>query len=81
MTGKGRAVPDDAQAVAQAVARLAEDFPQVPHDTVVSVFTDSYRVVVEATGVPLVDKAAELALIRLEVRTGVAAGAARKGSA
>lgn len=57
------------QAVEAALARLADEFPDVPHDVITSLFGDSYQVVVEATGAPLVGKAEELARLRLEVRT------------
>lgn len=57
------------QAIDAALARLITQFPDVPHDVITSLFGDSYQVVVEATGAPLVDKAEELTRLRLEVRT------------
>lgn len=52
-----------------SLARLCRNFPGVPHDVIASVLGDSYRVVVEASGEPLVDKAEVLTRLRLEVRT------------
>ena len=60
-----------------AILRLVDEFPGVPADAVVSIVGDSYRVVVEATGEPLVEKAEELARLRLEVRTRAPASPAR----
>ena len=57
------------QAIEIALARLNRQFPDVPHDAVTSVFGDSYRLVVEVSGEPLVDKAEELTRLRLEMRT------------
>lgn len=52
-----------------ALAQLADQFPDVPLDAIASMLGESYRVVVEASGRPLVDKAEQLARLRLEVRT------------
>lgn len=51
------------------VERLADQFPDVPADVVVAIFGDAFQLVVERAGLPLVDKAEELARLRLEVRT------------
>ena len=51
-----------------AVMRLSHDYPQVPHDAVVSMLGDCYAVVVEASGQPLVGKAEQLARMRLDIR-------------
>lgn len=58
-----------------AIVHLTAQFPDVPHDAIVSIVGDSYRVIVEAVGCPLVDKAEELARLRLEVRTRTPAAA------
>jgi hypothetical protein len=52
-----------------ASRRLIRQFPDVPHDAVVSILGDAFRLVVEASGLPLTSKAEELARLRLEVRT------------
>lgn len=52
-----------------SLARLGRQFPWVPRDTIASILGESYRLVVEASGRPLVDRAEELARIRLEIRT------------
>jgi hypothetical protein len=57
------------QAIDAALERLNGQFPDVPHDAIRSVFGDSYRVVVDVAGEPLVDKAEELTCLRLEMRT------------
>ena len=57
------------ESIDAAIALLRAQFPDVPCDVVTSVFTDSFIVVVDAAGEPLVDKAEELARIRLELRT------------
>ena len=51
------------------VRRLCRQFPGVPRDAIASLLGDSYRVVVEATGLPQVAAAERLACLRLEVRT------------
>jgi hypothetical protein len=56
--------------LADAVTRLCRQFPGTPRDAIRSVLGDSYLVVVDAAGRPDVDKAEELARLRLEVRTG-----------
>lgn len=56
-----------------ALVRLCLEFPGTPQDVVRSVLGDSYEVVVNATGQPLLDKVEELARLRLEVRTGLPA--------
>lgn len=61
------------QAIDAALARLEEQFPDVPRDTIRSLFGDSYQTVVDVTGEPLVDKAEDLARLRLEIRTRHAA--------
>lgn len=57
------------EAIDAALARLDQQFPDVPHHAITSVFGDSYQVVVDVSGEPLVDKAEELARLRLEMRT------------
>lgn len=57
------------QAIDAALARLNHEFPDVPHDAITSLFGDSYQLVVDVSGEPLVDKAEELTRLRLEVRT------------
>jgi hypothetical protein len=57
------------QAIDSALVRLSEQFPDVPRDAITSLFGDSYRVVVDVTGEPLVDKAEQLTRLRLEMRT------------
>ena len=52
-----------------AVARLSADFSDVPVAAITSLLGDSYQVVVQASGLPLVEKAEELTRLRLEVRT------------
>ena len=64
--------PSDAELLL-ALDRLCRQFPGLPRDVIVSVLGDSFQVVVDAADAPLVDKAEELARIRLEVRTGRAA--------
>ncbi len=59
---------EDAIQVDEAVKRLAHDYPTVPWDAVVSLFSDSYRTVIEASGAPLVDRAEDLARMRLDIR-------------
>lgn len=59
-----------------AIVHLVTQFPGVPRDAIVSIVGDSYRVIVEAVGSPLVDKAEELARLRLEVRTRTPAATA-----
>jgi hypothetical protein len=49
--------------------RLALGFPDVPVDVVSSMLSDAYVLVVTACGEPRVDRAEELARLRLEVRT------------
>lgn len=56
-----------------AIARLREEFPDVPGDAVTSVMGDSYQLVVTVSGQPLIDRAEDLARLRLEVRTRHAA--------
>lgn len=63
-----RPVPDSE--LRDVVDRLCREFPGVPRDAIASVLGDSYQVVVEAAGSPEVDKAEELARLRLEIRTG-----------
>lgn len=53
-----------------ALSRLCHNFPDVPHDPVASMLSDSYQRVVEISGLPLIDSAEKLARLRLEVRTG-----------
>lgn len=55
--------------VEAAIALLDHQFPDVPRDVITSMFADSYQVVVDATGEPLVGKAEELTRLRLEMRT------------
>ncbi|HVT21467.1 MAG TPA: hypothetical protein VHE57_08785 [Mycobacteriales bacterium] len=55
--------------LAGPLRRLACGFPDVPHDVVASILTDAYILTVNVTGEPLVDRAEELAQVRLEVRT------------
>lgn len=52
-----------------ALARLTRQFPDVPGEAVTALLGDSYQQVVEISGRPLVDKAEQLARLRLEVRT------------
>ena len=59
---------EDRARVDEAVGRLARDYPMVPWDAVVSLFSDSYRTVVEASGQPLVDRAEDLTRMRLDIR-------------
>jgi len=49
--------------------RLVAGFPDLPRDVISSILSDSYVKVVEASGMPQVDRAEELAQLRLEVRT------------
>ena len=53
-----------------AATRLHHEFPDVPTDAIASILGDSYQLVVTVSGQPLVDRAEELARLRLEVRTG-----------
>jgi hypothetical protein len=62
-------------AIDAALRHLLGQFPDVPPDVITSMFGDSYQVVVDTTGAPLVDKAEELTRLRLEVRTRHAAEA------
>jgi hypothetical protein len=64
---------DVRQAIDAALARLDEQFPDVPRTAITSLFGDSYRTVVDVSGEPLVDKAEELTRLRLEMRTRHAA--------
>lgn len=57
------------QAIDAALARLNQQFPDVPHDVITSLFGDSYQVVVGVTREPRVDKAEELTRLRLEMHT------------
>lgn len=57
---------DEVEAV---LARLCRQFPWVPRDVIASMLGDSYRIVVEASGRPLICRAEELTRLRLEVRT------------
>jgi hypothetical protein len=52
-----------------AAARLCAEFSDVPSAAVTSLLGDSYQLVVQTSGLPLVDKAEELTRLRLEVRT------------
>lgn len=56
-----------------ALSRLRAEFPDVPGDAVASIMGDSYQLVVTVSGQPLVDRAEDLARLRLEVRTRHAA--------
>ena len=49
--------------------RLTAGFPDVPAHAVASILSDAYVLVATATGEPRVDRAEELAQLRLEVRT------------
>lgn len=60
----------DEQDLCGAIARLAEEFPDVPRDAIASMFGDSYQLVVEVSDQPLVETAEQLTELRLEVRTG-----------
>lgn len=55
--------------LAEPLHRLTTGFPDVPADAVASILGDAYVLVATASGQPLVDKAEELAQLRLEVRT------------
>ena len=55
--------------LAGPLRRLIAGFPDVPADAIASILGDAYMVVVTASGRPQVDRAAELAQLRLEVRT------------
>jgi hypothetical protein len=57
------------EAIDRALTRLNAQFPDLPQDAIRSVFGDSYRLVVDVSGQPLVDKAEELTRLRLEMRT------------
>ncbi|HVS68241.1 MAG TPA: hypothetical protein VHE56_06790 [Mycobacteriales bacterium] len=61
--------PEDFPELAGPLRRLITGFPDVPPDVVTSILADSYITAVSVTGEPRVDRAEELAQLRLEVRT------------
>lgn len=62
--------PEPADELHSPLRRLVAGFPDVPSDVVASFLADAYILVVTSTGEPLVDKAEQLATLRLEIRTG-----------
>ena len=64
---RGIAADDTAQ-IDAAVASLVREFRGVPHDTVVSMLTDAYQLVIDNAGAPLVERAVDLTRIRLELK-------------
>lgn len=70
----------DPQRTAAAADRLSREFPDVAPATVREILTDSQRVVLGTLGVHDVDKAAELARLRIEVRTRTRALSGTGGS-
>lgn len=61
--------PEDHPELGGPLRRLTHGFPDVPRDVVASILTDAYIMTVNVTGEPRVDRAEELAQLRLEVRT------------
>ncbi|HET6815650.1 MAG TPA: hypothetical protein VFH66_00280 [Mycobacteriales bacterium] len=59
----------DLPELASALRRLIAGFPDVPGDAVASILGDAYVLVATASGEPQVDRAEDLAQLRLEVRT------------
>jgi len=55
--------------LAGPLRRLTLGFPDVPADVVASMLGDAYILVVTACGEPRIDRAEELAQLRLEIRT------------
>lgn len=62
--------PEDFPELAGPLRRLIAGFPDVPSDVVTSIMADAYILVVSVTGEPQVDRAEELAELRLEARVG-----------
>lgn len=66
-------LPDHSDALARASERLRLEFPGASTELVLTVLTDSARVVARVLGEPDPARAAELARLRLEVLTGAPA--------
>lgn len=56
--------------IRRSARALARQFPGLPYEAVLGILTHSHRLVQDAVGTPMPDKAEELAVLRLEVLAG-----------